>query len=60
MMMEHAIKHNQQFLNQVLDYCNYVDFTENFTPDARTTANNRSKIKTTLKQCYREWCSESV
>jgi carnosine N-methyltransferase len=25
-----------------------------------TTPNNKSKIKTTVKQFFREWCSESV
>jgi hypothetical protein len=55
LMLEEALQHNQQFLNLIIDYIDEVE-EEQSKPDPLTTSNNRSKIKTTLKQFYREWC----
>lgn len=57
MMLQEALTHNQHFLNLIVDYINDIE-EYHFTANPQTTPNNRSKIKTTLKQFYREWCDE--
>lgn len=59
LMLEEALQHNQQFLNLIIGYIDEVE-EEQSKPDPLTTSNNRSKIKTTLKQFYREWCDEGT
>ena len=56
MMIEEALKHNQLFLNHIINYINEVEEVREYTPKEGTTSNNKSKIMTTLKQFYREWC----
>lgn len=61
MMLDNALKHNQAFLDQIIEFINYAEDNDpNYTPNPQTTRNNRSKIKTTLKQFYREWCADST
>jgi carnosine N-methyltransferase len=60
-MMDHALKQNQLFLDAVIRYINEAeDDDPDYLPLDTTTSNNRSKIKTTLKQFYREWCGDSA
>lgn len=60
-MLDNALKHNQAFLDQIIEFINYAEDNDpNYTPNPQTTRNNRSKIKTTLKQFYREWCADST
>lgn len=60
-MMQNAIQHNQAFLDQIIEYINQTEEEGKgeYKPNPSTTPNNRSKIKTTLKQFFREWCGES-
>lgn len=59
-MMQNAIQHNQLFLDQIIEYLNSTEEEEMpYVPNSSTTQNNRSKIKTTIKQFFREWCGQS-
>ena len=59
MMLEQGLSHNQLFLDRILAYMNETEEGATFQPEAETTPNNKSKIKSTVKQFYREWCGES-
>jgi len=58
-MLENALKHNQAFLDHILEYINYIEQEESPTPVPETNPINRPKIKTTIKQYFREWCDLS-
>ena len=59
MMMDKALKENQLFLNDLIEYMNFIEEEENYEPFPATKPNNKSKLRSTLRQFYREWCSES-
>ena len=56
--MEEAITANQNFLNLILE-STQEDTDEAFQPEENTHCHNISKIRTTVKQFFREWCAES-
>jgi anti-sigma factor ChrR (cupin superfamily) len=60
-MLDNALRHNQAFLDEIIAFINTVEEEDPaYVPNQETSRNNRSKIKTTLKQFFREWCGESV
>jgi hypothetical protein len=59
MMLENALKNNQLFLNHIVDYVNHIEQEDGPNPIPQTKPVNRPKIKTTIKQFFREWCDLS-